>query len=235
MIAKAARRLAVPGVSTLVMLAILLGLGVWQLQRRAWKLGLLAEFARSEAEPAVPLGRDPLPFMKVRVEGHLRDDLAATYGVDVRDTPSGSILGAQLLVPLERPGEPDIIVDRGWIPATDHPASPAGTVAVEGYVRPPDSPGLFSPADDPAKRQFYTLDPARIGAVLGIARVAPFTLVALGPSKSTPDIPDPAHSLPRPPNDHLGYAITWFGLAATLLAVFAAYARRVLTASGADA
>jgi len=217
-----ARRLVVPGVSTLLMLAVLVGLGVWQLERRAWKLGLLAEFARSETEPAVPLTDGPRPFMKVRIEGRFRDDLAATYGADVRDTPRGSVLGEQLLVPLERADGRPILVDRGWVPGAARPSAPSGIVGVEGYVRPPDRPGWFSPADAIDKRQFYTLDPVRIGAALGLPAVAPFTLVVLGP----PGMPDPAHGLPRPPNDHLTYAITWFSLAVTLLVVFALYARK---------
>jgi len=148
----------------------------------------------------------------------------ATYGADVRDTPSGSVLGEQLLAPFEREAGPPILVDRGWVAGEQRPKAASGTVAIDGYVRPPDHPGWFSPTDDPAKRQFYTLDPARIGAALGLPVVAPFTLVVLGP----PGIPDPARSLPRPPNDHLSYAITWFSLAVILLAVFATYARRTL-------
>lgn len=207
------------------MLVVLIGLGVWQLERRAWKLGLLAEFARSESEPAVPLANDPRPFMKVHVEGRLRDDLAATYGADVRETKTGSVLGEQLLVPLERVGAVPIMVDRGWVPGNLRPASKPGIVSIDGYVRPPDHPGWFSPTDDPVKRQFYTLDPARIGLALGLPTVAPFTLVALGPH----GVPDPAETLPRPPNDHLSYAITWFGLAVTLLVIFTAYVRRSLS------
>ncbi len=220
----AARRLLVPGVSTFVMLAILIGLGVWQLERRAWKLGLLAEFARSEADPAILLSGTPRAFRKIRVEGRLRDDLATTYGADVRDTRQGSVLGEQLLVPLERADGPPVLVDRGWVPGAQRPASPPGLVAIDGYARPADHPGWFSPADDLPKRQFYTLDPARIGAALGLPAMAPFTLVALGP----PGLPDPARGLPRPPNDHLSYAITWFGLAITLLVIFTLYARRAL-------
>ncbi len=98
---------------------------------------------------------------------------------------------------------------------------------VEGYVRPPDTPGLFSARDDPAARRFYTLNPAAIGAALGLQRVARFTLVALGDPR--PGVyPDPARHLPRPANNHLVYAITWFGLAASLAAVFATWARTAL-------
>ena len=120
-----------------------------------------------------------------------------------------------------------MLVDRGWLPLTA-PAQPepAGAASIEGYVRLPDHPGWFSAADDPAGRHFYTLDPAAMGAALGLRQVAPFVLVALGPE--TGALPDPAHHLPQPPNNHLNYALTWYGLALGLVLVFASWAHSVL-------
>ena len=134
-------------------------------------------------------------------------------------------MGAQLLTPLERPGSPPVLIDRGWLP--EHTAAPASPdpVTVIGYVRPPEHPSWFTGTDNAATRHFYELDPAAIGAALGLSEVAPFTLVALGPP-SGPLIP--VRALPRPPNDHLSYAVTWFGLAACLLGVYAAYVRKAL-------
>jgi surfeit locus 1 family protein len=224
-----ARRLMVPAVSTAAMLVILLGLGTWQVERLAWKTGILAQIARGEASPAIPLPADPPAFTKVSVHGTMRNDLQAFYGADVRDTPAGTVLGAQLVVPLERTGQTTILVDRGWVPI-DRPVTVPpllGQTDVEGYIRAPDHPGLFSASDDVAGRKFYTLDPAAIGAAFGLKDVAPFTLVAIGPAPQG-GIPDPARHLPRPPNDHLSYAITWYGLAVTLLVIFALYARKVI-------
>jgi surfeit locus 1 family protein len=218
-----ARALLVPAIATAVMLALLIGLGVWQLQRLQWKLGLLAEIDRAEAAPPVPLPDHPLQFTKVTASGHFRDDLHALYGDDVRDVPGGTAMGAQLIVPLERPGQDPILIDRGWVP-DGQLGQPGGDAAVVGYIRTPDTPGIFSLTDDPAARRFYTLDPAKIGAALGLKRVAPFTLVAMGAG----GMPEPATTLPRPPNDHLNYALTWFALALSLLIVFAAYTRKVL-------
>jgi len=211
------------------MLALAMGLGVWQVQRLAWKTALLADIDRGEAAPAIPLPADPRPFTKVRVEGILRQDLAALYGIEVRTTQAGPVLGAFLVNPLERPGSDPIIVDRGWVP-TDAPrdTSPVAA-AIEGYIRPPEQPVRFGAADDLAARRFYALDPVAIGASLGLRQVAPYTLVALG-SVPPGTYPEPAQALPRPANNHFIYALTWFGLAGALLAVFGVYARKLLKA-----
>ena len=217
------RRLLVPGATALAMVALLISLGVWQLQRRTWKLGLLAQIDQAESAPAILLPPDPPAFAKVRAEGRLRPDLQALYGSDVRDVPGGTTIGAQLIEPLERPGQDPVLVDLGWLP-TGTRAAPAGT-AVEGYMRRPHHPGAFRAPDDPAARRFFTLDPGPIAASLGIARAAPFTLIAMGAAE--PGVfPQPAETLPRPPNDHLNYALTWFGLALALVVVFTVYARK---------
>jgi surfeit locus 1 family protein len=222
-----ARRLAVPALSTAVMLAVLVVLGSWQVRRLHWKQGLLAEIDAAEQAPAVPLPAAPLPFAKVSVSGHLRADLVAHYAAEVRDLPGGAMLGTQLLVPLERAGAPPVLVDLGWVPGQGWlPTLPAGEVSLAGFVRTPEHPAWFSARDDAVARQFYTLDPQAIGAALGLARVAPFTLVVLAPG--TPgQYPDPARTLPRPPNNHLQYALTWYSLAAVLVVIFAIYVRKV--------
>ena len=224
-----ARRLLWPGLTTAAMLALALGLGVWQVQRLAWKTALLADIDRGEAAPAIPLPADPRPFTKVRVTGTLRQDLAALYGIEVRTTAAGPALGAFLLNPLERPGADPVIVDRGWVPSDAPRDATPVPATVEGYIRAPESPVRFGATDDPAARRFYALDPAAIGAALGLRRVAPYTLVALG-AVPPGTVPEPAQALPRPANNHFTYALTWFGLAAALLGVFGVYARRILKA-----
>ena len=212
------------------MLAVALWLGVWQVHRLAWKTALLAAIDRGEAAEPIPLPPNPAPFTKVRIDGRLRDDLTARYGIEVRATPAGALMGSQVLRPLERPGAEPVIVDLGWMPDGRLPA-PAGPVSIVGYVRPPELPVRFGAVDDPVARRFYALDPAAIGAALGLARVAPFTIVALGPSGSLPGgSPEPAQALPRPANNHFSYALTWFGLAASLLVIFIIHARKVLAA-----
>jgi surfeit locus 1 family protein len=98
-------------------------------------------------------------------------------------------------------------------------------VTVTGYIRPDEKPHWFSPTDDVATRQFYTLDTEAIAAAVGLSAPLPFTVIALGPPSST-SYPVPAQHLPRPPNNHLSYAITWYGLALSLIVIFIVWVRK---------
>jgi surfeit locus 1 family protein len=221
------RRLLWPAVMTIAMLIVLIGLGTWQVQRLHWKEDILARIAHAEASAPIPLGANPSPFTKVEAEGRLRGDLTVLFGAEVRETPTGPKMGAHLIEPLEREGAPPLLVDRGWVPlAPNGPLDlPAEPVHLTGFVHPAEAPGWFSATDNQAERHFYTLDPAAIGAALGLKNVEPFVFVVLGPKPATL-WPEPARHLPQPPNNHLSYVITWYGLAAALVVIFTIYARK---------
>lgn len=214
------------------MLLVLLGLGTWQLQRRDWKLGVLAQIGAAERNPPVPLGANLPPFAKVSVSGTLRADRAAYYGAEARDLRGGTVLGAQLIVSLDRSDATAVLVDLGWVAdgARASLALPSGEISVTGYIRPSETPGWFAPNDDLAGRRFYTLNPPAIASALGLPAVEPFVLVALGDAPATPSAPDPARHLPSLPNNHLQYAITWYSLAAVLAVVFVLYRRKAARA-----
>ncbi len=218
------RSITSAAIATAISLCILVSLGVWQIKRLHWKEAILADIDRAEQSPPVPLVGTPPRFAKVSARGVLRP-ASALYGAFVHPTPDGGQhMGADRLQVLDRPQGP-LLVDLGWVP-TEGGAPPVsvGPATVEGYVRLPEHPNWFSPDDDTAAHRFFTLDPAVIGAALGAKAVAPFTLVAVGTPTDTPPIP--ATALPRPPNNHLQYAFTWFGLAAALVAVFVAWVRK---------
>jgi surfeit locus 1 family protein len=212
------------------MLAILLGLGTWQVYRLRWKTAILARIADAELAPPVPLGSNPQPYTKVVVTGLLRFDLASQFGAEVRDTSFGPTMGYYQIVPLQRDGAPSVLVNRGWVPQKREAAldDPSGPVSVAGYIRPDEKPHWFSPTDDVEARQFFTLDTAAIAAAVGMATPLPFTLVALGPPPAN-TYPVPAQHLPSPPNNHLSYAVTWYGLALALLVIFIVWVRKPAT------
>ena len=209
---------------TVVMIAITVALGFWQVRRLEWKTALLTEIDRGEAAAPIPLGVNPRPFSRVQVGGKFLP-ATALYGLEVRATRDGAAMGGQLIQPLRLDDGRTVLIDRGWVP--EKAVTPvADFETVTGYVRPAEYPVRFGAADDPAARRFYALDPIAIGASLGVT-AAPYTVVVLGPAQ--PGVtPEPATALPRPVNNHLAYAVTWFAFAGCALAVFAVYARKVL-------
>ncbi len=217
------RRLVIPLLTTLFLVALTSSLGVWQVHRLAWKRGILGRMDIAEQSPAIPLPAAPTPFQKVVVRGTLDPARFVSYEDDVRDDAKGSaVMGTHLVEPLLRAGQPPILVDLGWVKYP--PVALRGAVSVTGYIRPAEHKTWLSAKDDPGGRRFYTLDPARIAAGIGLPTPLPYTLVALGPAA----MPDPARSLPRPSNDHLQYAITWFSLSLVAIVMFLVWARGLL-------
>ncbi len=226
------RRVVLPSFLALPVLGVLLALGIWQVQRLGWKGALLEQLAAAQAGPPVPADR-PVAFAHIVASGRFRHDLEVLLGSEVR----GPVLGATLITPLERDGAAALLVERGWVPLNRAGVDrPAGEITVQGYMRPAEPAGLLSAADSPAQRRFHNFDPPVIGAALGLA-VAPFGLTVVRPGAARPDgglgstpaantggVPSPATGFPQPSNPHLGYAITWFGLALAWTAIFALWA-----------
>ncbi|MFC0411042.1 SURF1 family protein [Roseomonas elaeocarpi] len=236
------RPLFLPTLLMLPVLAILLGLGSWQVRRMHWKHAILRQIAAAEAGPPTPLRDPPEPITKVTVTGRFLHDREAIVGLEVR----GAVLGGALVTPLEWAGGPPVLVNRGWVPLEPQgPVNrPAGEVSVTGWVRPPDTTSSFSATDDVAKRRFYSFVPGTIGQALGLPAVEPYAVVALAnpapanraaaparPADRVPaELPAPSEAMPRPDDPHLGYAITWYGIAAALVGVYAAFVARRLRA-----
>lgn len=203
-------------------IAVLLALGTWQVQRLAWKTALIATMEARLALPAVPLDAagDDAEYRRVTAVGRYRHDLAFAKGAEAVDGE----LGARLVTPLELAGGGVLLVERGWLPerllppATPAAVEPIGEVTIEGVLRRPGPARLFTPANEPERRRWYWYDPAMLAAWLGTPPL-PMTLAL--------DRPDVAGPLPRLEparvelaTPHLGYAITWYGLAAALLGVY---------------
>jgi len=216
------RGLLLPSLSAAIGVLILLGLGSWQLYRLQWKQAVLAQIAAAEHSPPMPLTEHPPTFGRVSVTGRFRFDHTMRLGVEVRETPRGSIIGYHQIVPLERDGAPTLLVNRGWVPdAPNAPVKdPEGPVTVTGFIRQADPGSWFTPANDIARRQIYALNPPAIAQQMGFGPVEPFSLTVLG---TAPDgqFPQPATDFPRPANNHLSYAITWYTLAGVLVVIFA--------------
>jgi surfeit locus 1 family protein len=220
-------------IATAIALAILVGLGVWQLQRLKWKEALLAHVAALQSAPARPIepvldatakGRD-VDFTRVRADcpGLGSAPYLQLYGL--KDGQSGWRLISACEVASLR--YRTVLVDRGFVADTISarpPVTPGARAPLEitGVLRTPDRASFVAPANQPAANRWFTRDIAAMAQALGAPAPAPVMLFA-----ETSSNPEWKALIPAPlpteiPNRHLEYALTWFGLAAALAAVYAA-------------
>jgi surfeit locus 1 family protein len=222
----------------LAALAVLIGLGVWQLERLQWKEGLIAEIeARSTGAPitiaeALAIarqGRDP-DYYRVRVEGRFHHDKERyLFAQSLADgTP-----GWHVITPLETTGEDMVLVDRGFVPDVLKEASSRasgqveGVVTVTGIVRSPEIQGSFVPDNEPEANRWFWRDLGAMARSMfpeGTVEMAPFFLDA-EKSDVPGGWPEGGQTRLELPNNHLQYAITWFLLALCLLVIYAVYVR----------
>lgn len=242
-----AARLLWPTVLTALALPILVGLGTWQLQRKVWKEDLIAAIAaRTRAAPAsidAVLAKPAANYLereysRVILKGHFRNgDERLLYGLDEDLGP-----GEHVYTPFETAdGRWLVMVNRGFVPLDRR--SPAarpqgqieGETEVVGLVRAGQGKGLFEPANDPVhNRWFYRDIPAMAAGVpLSAGRqLAPFAVEVEAASTPPGGWPKGGVTLLNIPNRHLEYALTWYGLAGALLAVYGMFAAERLKAKG---
>ncbi len=220
-------------IATALAFLLLLGLGVWQVQRLLWKQDLIARIEAGLEAPPLDLetlpedGRE-LDYRRVRLAG----ELLATHNLAYGALPVGGRLGASLITPLRLADGTVLLVDRGWLPEEtlppDEPAPLArplrarieGVLLFIGDARQ----RMFVPDNDLTARRFYWLDRPAIARLVQ-APIAPFLLRAQ--KAQPPEVL--ARVLPVRadlPNRHLGYAVTWFGLAASLLVIYVVFGFR---------
>ena len=215
---------------TLIALAILCGLGVWQVQRLHWKETLLGHIAALRTAPAQALA-GPLAIM---ARGGDADFTRASFDCpDLEQRPYiklyaiwGGEAGYRIIAACPLSGEPyaSLLVDRGFVRQDAANLAPdTGSLAgpVVGVLRRGDKKTFVTPDNQPAQRLFYSRDIPAMAQVLGAVRPAPIFLMLEQPAPKA-GVPLPAPIPPDIPNRHLEYAITWFGLAAALLGVYLA-------------
>lgn len=198
--------------------AILIGLGQWQMQRLQWKLGMLSEIeARIMAEPvALPAEGQGTPFQPVRAEGRLT-------GEYLRVLVSRKLVGPgyRIIAVLETGGR-RVLVDLGFLP--DGEAVPALTGAAEivGNLHDPVEVDSHTPTPDLTKNLWFARDVPAMAAAL---TTEPTFIVAR--EQVLPEIEALPIDTSVIPNDHLGYAVTWFSLAAGWLGMTALFLWRI--------
>ena len=225
-----------PAVATLIGCVFLISLGIWQLQRLAWKEGLIAEIAaraKALSQPLPPqdqwaqLRPDDYEYRHVELDGVFENNMEALVFRPAGGPARGP--GYLVLTPLRLDSGAFVIVNRGFVPPDRKDPAARGEIEgrthVTGLMRQPESRNFFTPADDPETGQYFTRDPALIAGHFGLAPAAPFSVDADENPKSGV-LPRGGASELTFPNNHLAYALTWFGLALALIGVFAAFARQ---------
>lgn len=219
----------------LVLFCVLVGLGTWQMQRLAWKDGLIAAVDARIKEQPRPLAELEKQFVEtgdvdywpVTTEGHFLNDRESHFLA----TWQGRA-GFFVYTPLALPDGRYVLVNRGFVPfdrkdaATRPEGQVEGELAVAGLARNPlaEKPSSLVPDNDPAKNVFYWKDLGAMAAKaeLPTDRLVPFFIDA--DRKSNPGgLPIGGVTLVDFPNNHLQYAFTWYGLAVALAAVLCAW------------
>jgi cytochrome oxidase assembly protein ShyY1 len=231
------------GAFTLLMVALFVGLGIWQLQRRTQKHALVAALTERLAAPPQAL---PPPsqwstlkaagdeFRRVRFAATyqpLKDAMVYSSGSAVRGDISGP--GTWAFLPAHLPDGNTVVVNAGFVENTmqdrgveDRAVARLLTsepVMLTGYIRFPEAAGVLTPAEDAGKRLWFTRDHLAMARALGWGeggkQVAPFYIDL--------EQPVPLSGVPKPgplevhlKDDHLQYAITWFGLAIAVVMAF---------------
>ncbi len=224
------RPLPVLTVWTLIGIALLCGLGQWQIYRLHWKLGLIAAAQTRSHAPPVPL-QSLLDKPERKVE-YTHAETQGTFIAGQRAYLFSQLedgrIGFQVLEPLRLADGRVLIVDRGFVPQGDKdmPAAsapaPTGATQIEGLVRGEQKPNLFTAPTDPKNKIFYVRDIPAIAAAMGVSGALP---VMLAEDRTGPPgtYPEGGHTKLTFRNEHLQYAVTWFSLAFVLLVMYFVY------------
>jgi surfeit locus 1 family protein len=217
-------------------LAILVGLGTWQLQRKQWKEALLAEIAaRGAAAPVTSLS-GAQEYQRIVLDGQFEPSPQRFVFIAVPKQASGvGGPGYWVFQPFRIATTTGVVmqvfVNRGFVPEAEARAGqnawPSDATRIEGIVRRAEVRTAFSNANDPVKNVYYVRSPTEFVAGLALPKSPALNIYVdmTGPVPAT-GLPLPMVGKITIPNRHLEYALTWYALAATLAGVAFALWRR---------
>lgn len=209
-------------VLSLTAFVLLIALGVWQIERRAWKLALIDRVEQRVHAPAQPVpSPDSWPAVSTANDEYRHVSVAGRFLHD-RETLVQAVTeegpGYWVLTPLQRNDGTQILVNRGFVPSERRDAStrrdgnPDGQVEITGLLRITEPKGGFLRNNVPQHNRWYSRDVAAIATARGLHDVAPFFVDADAGSQSGSG-PIGGLTVVSFPNNHLIYALTWFALA----------------------
>ena len=216
-------------VGALAALIVLVGLGNWQVRRLAWKEALIETIDARRAVDPLPLAavlerfeaEGDVDYTPVTASGTFGEEEALVYSTDK------GVVGWQVMAPLRLGDGRALIVNRGFVPdalidEVVRRVPPAGPVSIEGLARNPlfEKPNRFVPEN--AADEFYWKDFAALRDALGQAEEGALPIIVdVGPTP-VGQLPVGGQTIISLPNNHFGYAVTWYGIAVALIGVVAA-------------
>jgi surfeit locus 1 family protein len=222
-----------PTVFTLPAVLLMLGLGVWQLQRLQWKEALIAE--RTERIAAAPIalpGPDAdvgdLEYRHLAAQGEFLHDKEIFLGARSMNGNTGY----HVITPFKLGDGRIVLVDRGWIPLERKTADKraagnvAGPVALDGVLRLNGKQTWFVPDNRPDLNFFFWVDLPAMAKLAGLPDTETRYFVEVGNTPNPGGFPIGGQTRINLPNDHLQYAITWFSLAIALSVIYILYHRQ---------
>lgn len=200
---------------------IFVGLGIWQIERRSWKLDLIARVeARIHAAPVAAPGPDAWNGVGAASDEYRRVVLQGRY-LDAPATLTMAVTergpGFWVLAPFRSDAGFTVLINRGFVPegqreADERHATGAGTAQVVGLLRLSEPGGGFLRSNDPAAGRWYSRDVAAIASARGLREIAPYFVDADAATEPGP-LPQGGMTQVGFRNTHLIYALTWFCLA----------------------
>ncbi|WP_188236342.1 SURF1 family protein [Sphingopyxis sp. LK2115] len=211
--------------AALIAAMLFAGLGMWQVERRAWKHELIAAVdARIAAAPVAAPGPDAWPRINASDDAYRRVTATGVFRHD-RETLVQAVTergaGFWVLTPLETPRF-TLLVNRGFVPSSRREAATraagnvAGPVTVSGLLRVSEPGGAFLRDNDPAANRWFSRDVAAIAKARGLGRTAPY-FVDADAAPNAGGYPVGGLTVVRFRDHHLIYALTWFALCALSL------------------
>ncbi len=236
------------GAFTLVAVVILVSLGNWQMRRLAYKTKLASDVVHRLGEaPSLLPPRDLWPAMDPEVVDYSRVKLTGHYVFDREfhvftslTEPKGREggFGWWVFTPFIESDGTEVIVNRGFVPdrfkdpTTRQAGQLTGELELTGLLRRPEGSNSFTPANDLTRNRWFTRDPVAMAIQLGLPRdrILPFYIDADASMTPPGGLPQAGETIIDFSNNHLGYALTWYGLAIAAAGVYAAYAfKRLIT------
>ena len=233
-----------PSLTTALALAVLVAMGGWQLERLEWKRDLIADVGARMAGPARALPPPPvdaaaLRYRPIRLQGRFRHD--RELYLEARSHQGRA--GLHLVTPLELDDGRVVLVDRGWVPPerrrpeTRAEGQVAGPVSLTATLRTGGWQGydFLRPENDPAGNAWVWMDLPRMAESVRLEGVASGYYLVADAAPNPGGLPIGRAPGVELPNNHLGYALTWYALAVALLVIYLLHQSRPEPEHGEDA